>query len=345
MRTRSRRTIRHSHDPLFDHSNVFPLLPRSCYSCTSQCQRTSQYTRVLLRGPSPSYRIAYTSLSFISPIDRSFAYQALMPHANPEPVSPAVQELAVWQKQIAFVTNLGQLPSLVNDGGRDRLTFMFKSNGTLFYLDARNEESLSAVDRTPFNEVRLQYPYPNRDGELDLTDKEVKLGPFIEQFPDYSERLYTRPRYGCSDAWQELVRRRACTRQVALPLLLLIPAAALATTGAAALATTGTAPLVTTGRRPLVPPRSSFAVDVLLAPDVRPSAFEPLTLPCFAPTTTMAPPASEASSGYGGERRTSQSASTGPSSPQFTPRSNSSDSRLPSEASSSKQSVATLREP
>ena len=63
-----------------------------------------------------------------------------MPHANPEPVSPAVQKLEVWQEQIALVKNLGQRPSCVNDGGRERLTFMFKSNCTLFYLYAGNEE-------------------------------------------------------------------------------------------------------------------------------------------------------------------------------------------------------------
>ena len=133
-----------------------------------------------------------------------------MPYANLEPVPFKMQRI-VRKEQEVRIRSLGQSPSLVNDGKNEFLMLMYKSNGTLFFLDldkrSGSVEWRSAVDHKTFDEVRQYDHYPKPGSERDLTDDEVLLEPFLTEFPAIGENLFLLPRCGYSAAWQEFVRR------------------------------------------------------------------------------------------------------------------------------------------
>ena len=130
---------------------------------------------------------------------------------------PCNQEARIRREQRARAEHLGQQVFWVLDSGIDRMAFLHKSSGMLYFLDIGREDWTSAFDGACLTQVLKrgdQWRRPSQSCEL--TDPEVELPRSLAEFPGYDHSLHERPRYGYSDAWQHYIT--ACIQAAAVSL-------------------------------------------------------------------------------------------------------------------------------
>ena len=136
---------------------------------------------------------------------------------SPVPLS-CDQEARIRREQCSRAECLCQQVFWVLDSGINRLAFLHKSSGMLYFLDTGREDWTSAFDGACLTQVlKRGDPTPRPPQARELTDSEVELPRSLAEFPGFDQGLHERPRYKYSDVWQQYVTARVQAAAVSLP--------------------------------------------------------------------------------------------------------------------------------
>ena len=96
---------------------------------------------------------------------------------------PCDQEARIRREQRARAELLGKQVFWVLDSGIDRMAFLHKSSGMLYFLDTSREDWTSAFDGACLTQVlKRGDPWPRPPQARELTDPEVELPRSLAEF-------------------------------------------------------------------------------------------------------------------------------------------------------------------
>ncbi len=106
---------------------------------------------------------------------------------------PCDQEARSCRDQRARAELLGQQVFWVLDNGIDRMAFLHKSSGMLYFLDTGLEDWTSAFDGACLTQVlKRGDPWPRPPQACELTDSVVELPCSLTEFPGYDQGHHER---------------------------------------------------------------------------------------------------------------------------------------------------------
>ena len=121
-----------------------------------------------------------------------------------------LQESRIRSEQCSRAASLNELVQWVTDSGRfERMSFMRKSSGMLFFLDVDLQDLVCHFDGATLTDLE-QYgePWPRPANSQPLTDNDVRLPRTLGEFPDFELDRHKSPRYGYSNLWRDFIAER-----------------------------------------------------------------------------------------------------------------------------------------
>ena len=133
---------------------------------------------------------------------------------NSLPLTPKkhklLQESCIRREQRSRAASLDELVQWVTDSDRfERMAFMRKSSGMLFFLDVDLQDWVCLFDGATLTDLeRYGEPWPRPANSQPLTDDDVRLPRTLGKFPDFKLGRHESPRYGYSNLWRDFSAER-----------------------------------------------------------------------------------------------------------------------------------------